>query len=92
MHGMLEMRLRTVQYLNIDGHELVVHQQILSYLSAVSVINNDLHSVPKSSVLLWFVARQITLHLACVEETAKGCGVLHGIQYTAVTKLFYLNL
>jgi len=72
------------QYLNIDGHELVIHQQILSNLSAISVINNDLHSVLKSSVLLWFVARQGSLDLACVEVTANGCGVLHGLQFTAV--------
>lgn len=87
MH-MLDVRLRTE---TVDGHELVVHQQILSYLSAISVINNDLHSVLKSSVLLWFVARQV--HIACVVEVAaNGCGMLHGFQFTAVTKLFYLNL
>lgn len=70
-------------------NDLVVRQQNLSFLSAVSAINNDLNSVLKPSKLLWFVARKV--HLACVEVTANGCGMLHCLQFTAVIKLFLLN-
>lgn len=39
------MRTEAVIKYTVDVHDLVVRQQNLSFLSAVSVIENDLHSV-----------------------------------------------